>query len=228
MWRFTQVARADSAWSMIAVGVIGFVFRDFARVWGPVPHRFPRALRRPSPVRRCRSPWESPAFAILFSGAWTLFADFGHQNFPGDERGMRLARLLFGLSLVPIGVLPMLAAKLESALLALFTVLVWIPRVFAAQAPPTSRTSNISMPARDVAPLIHNHSSKWTIGPTDEMLAQVWDAISVERRDSRCPFPDASTRSPRGHRPWNACRRTDGTRALRPLTAGGGGVSSGP
>ncbi len=40
---------------------------------------------------------------ILLSGAWTLFADLGGRPFPGGERGMRLARLLFGLSLIPVG-----------------------------------------------------------------------------------------------------------------------------
>ncbi|HVC19810.1 MAG TPA: hypothetical protein VNE16_07015 [Vicinamibacterales bacterium] len=115
-------------------------------------------------------------FAILLAGAWTLFADLGGRPFLGGERGMRLARLLFGLSLIPtglshfvyasltvplipswlpyhlgwayftgachlaaglgvlFGVLPGLAASLEAAMLGIFTILVWIPRVIAAPA----------------------------------------------------------------------------------------------
>jgi hypothetical protein len=111
---------------------------------------------------------------ILLSGAWTLYADLGGRSFLGGERGMRLSRLLFGLSLIPVGlshfvyvnltiplvpswlpfrlgwayftgachlaaglgvllgVLPRLAAELESAMLGIFTVLVWVPRLVTA------------------------------------------------------------------------------------------------
>ena len=116
--------------------------------------------------------------AMLLAGAWTRFADVGGRPFPGGERGMRFARLLFGLSLIPVGlshfaylsltvpliptwlpfrtgwayftgachlaaglgvlfgVLPRLAAQLESLMLALFTIIVWIPRVVAAPRTP--------------------------------------------------------------------------------------------
>jgi uncharacterized membrane protein len=113
-------------------------------------------------------------FAILLAGAWTVYADLGGRPFLGGARGMKLARLLFGVSLIPTGlshfvylnltaplvpsylpfhtgwayftgachlaaglgvlfnVLPGLAAHLESAMLAIFTILVWVPRVIAA------------------------------------------------------------------------------------------------
>lgn len=119
---------------------------------------------------------------ILLAGAWTLFADVGGRPFPGDQAGMRLARLLFGLALIPVGlshfaytnlttplipswipwhpgwayftgvchiaaglgvlfgVLPRLAALLESVMLGLFTVLVWVPRVIGQPGRPRNWT----------------------------------------------------------------------------------------
>jgi len=113
-------------------------------------------------------------FAMLLTGAWTLFADLGGRPFLGDERGVRLARLVFALGLIPtgishfiyvnltvplvpswlpyrlgwayftgachlaaglgilFGVLPRPAAQLEAAMLAIFTILVWIPAVITA------------------------------------------------------------------------------------------------
>ena len=41
MQRFAQVARVGFASGMITLGVIGFVFRDFAAVWGPLPNWVP-------------------------------------------------------------------------------------------------------------------------------------------------------------------------------------------
>jgi uncharacterized membrane protein len=113
-------------------------------------------------------------YGMLLSGAWTLFADLGGRPFAGGERGVKLARLFFGLALIPVGlshfvyvnltvplvpswlpfrlgwayftgachiaaglgvlfgVLPWLAAQLEATMLAIFTILVWVPRVIAA------------------------------------------------------------------------------------------------
>ncbi len=121
-------------------------------------------------------------YGMLLAGAWTLYADLGGRRFPGGERGTRLARLLFGLGLIPtglshfvylnltvplvpswlpfhlewayftgachlaaglgvlFGVLPALAAGLESAMLGIFTVLVWVPRVIAVPARHTNWT----------------------------------------------------------------------------------------
>lgn len=112
-------------------------------------------------------------FAILLAGAFTLYAELGERSLPASERGVRFARRLFGLALIPTGLshfvyvaltvplipgwLPFpvawayltgachiaaglgvlfgvrqrLAAQLESLMLALFTVLVWVPRVAA-------------------------------------------------------------------------------------------------
>ncbi len=147
MQRFAQVTRVGFASGMIALGVIGLAFRDFALIWGPLPGWFPwptalavacalvalaagiallsrrtaaaaalvllayvglwwLLLKVPPVVRAplTELTWlDCGMFGMLLSGAWTLFADLGGQPFPGGERGMRLARLLFGLSLVPTG-----------------------------------------------------------------------------------------------------------------------------
>jgi uncharacterized membrane protein len=218
--RFAQVTRAGFASGMIALGVIGLVFRDFALVWGPVPSwvawrtalacvcaavplaagialLFRRTaaaaslvlfvyvalwwwLLKVPPVVRApltELTWlDCGMFGILLAGAWTLVADLGGRPFLGGERGIRLARLFFGLCLIPtglshfvyvnltvplvpawlpyrlgwayftgachiaaglgvlLGVLPRLAAQLEAAMLAIFTILVWIPAVVAAPA----------------------------------------------------------------------------------------------
>ncbi len=115
-------------------------------------------------------------YAMLLAGAWTLFAEPGGPSAPGGARGVRAARLLFGLALIPtgishfvyvrltvplvpawlpyplgwayltgachlaaglgvsFGVWPRLAARLEAAMLGLFTALVWIPAVATAPA----------------------------------------------------------------------------------------------
>ena len=216
--RFAQVSRAGFASGMIALGVIGLVFRDFALVWGTLPSwvpwhtalacacaAVPLAAGMALLVRRTAATaslvllvyvalwWllfkvppviEAPLtevtwldcgmYGMLLAGAWTLYADLGGRPFLGGERGMKLARVLFGLGLIPTGlshfvyvnltvplvpswlpfrlgwayftgachlaaglgilsgVRPRLAARLEAAMLGIFTVLVWVPAVVAA------------------------------------------------------------------------------------------------
>jgi uncharacterized membrane protein len=120
--------------------------------------------------------------AVLAAGAWVLFADFRTARegsilrFAAGERGRRIARMLFALSLLAFGlshffysretvalvpawlpwgigwayltgaghlaaglgvllsIRPRLAATMEAAMLTIFTVLVWIPRIIAAPA----------------------------------------------------------------------------------------------
>jgi uncharacterized membrane protein len=133
--------------------------------------RLPTAIRHPL----IEVTWESwGEIALLLSGAWSIYADLRARTPDERERGLRFARVLFGLALIPIGlshfaylgntaglvpkwlpyrrgwvyltgtghlaaglgslfgVLPKLAAALESAMLGIFTVLVWIPLVIAA------------------------------------------------------------------------------------------------
>lgn len=220
MQRFTQISRVAFASGIIALGVIGLVFHDFALVWGPLPSWVPwhTALAYLCAVvplvagvallsRRTwaaaslvlfvyvalwwllikvpgifRSPltegrWLAAGMTgLLLSGAWTLFADVGEEFSLGGERGLRFARLFFGLALIPVGlshfaylsitiglvpswlpfrmgwayltgaahiaaglgvlfgILPKLAAQLEAAMLAIFTILVQVPAVVAAPA----------------------------------------------------------------------------------------------
>jgi uncharacterized membrane protein len=124
--------------------------------------------------------WESIGeIALLVSGMWVLFATrsgLGQGSrfaFAIGERGLRIARITFGLWLIPIGishfaylqntvslvpawlpfrkgwaylggaghiaaglgvlfsVVPRLAAAMEAGMLAVFTVLVWLPRIAA-------------------------------------------------------------------------------------------------
>jgi uncharacterized membrane protein len=117
--------------------------------------------------------WQSMSeIVVLLTGAWVLSAS--------RTREMRVAQLVFGLALIPLGlshfvyvnltaplvpawlpyhtgwayftgaahlaaalgvilgILPQLAAAMEAAMLSVFTVLVWIPLIYAA---PTSRGS---------------------------------------------------------------------------------------
>jgi len=119
---------------------------------------------------------------LLLSGGWTLFACLGNLpkgsplGFLAGERGLRMARKLFAISIVPIGlshlvylevtagyvphwlpfrkgwavltgagqmasglgvlfsVLPRIAAWAEAGQIAVYTLLVWLPAVFAAPA----------------------------------------------------------------------------------------------
>ena len=121
--------------------------------------------------------WESIGeIAMLLSGMWVLFAQSGIGDgsrfaFATGARGLRIARIIFGLFLIPIGishfayldntvslvpawlpfrkgwayatgaghiaaglgvlfsVVPRLAAAMESAMLAIFTLMVWLPRI---------------------------------------------------------------------------------------------------
>jgi uncharacterized membrane protein len=124
--------------------------------------------------------WESIGeIAVLVSGMWVLFAtqsglgEGSRFAFATGERGLRIARIVFGAWLLPIGishfaylqntvslvpawlpfrtgwaylggaghfaaglgvlfsVVPRLAAAMEAGMLAIFTVLVWLPKIVA-------------------------------------------------------------------------------------------------
>ena len=117
---------------------------------------------------------------LLLSGGWTLFAHFAElapgspRGFLAGERGIRMARYLFAISIIPIGlshlvyaditagyvphwlpyrvgwayltgagqiasglgvlfnVVPRVAAWAEAGQITLYTLLVWLPMIFAA------------------------------------------------------------------------------------------------
>ena len=139
--------------AMIALGVIGFVTRDFTQIWQPVPKwvpaRAPLAflcslislgcglgllVRRAAPTASrvlfvalaiwllvLRLPnlfyekplvlvgWTFGATAVMLAGAWVLLAWFAGDSRQSafdiftSNKGLRVARTLFGLSLIPFG-----------------------------------------------------------------------------------------------------------------------------
>jgi len=119
--------------------------------------------------------WTFGATAVMLAGAWLLFSQFNQeqQQFLTDDRGRGIARVLYGLSLIPfglahfmylsattvlipnwlpwhsglayftggafiaaglavtLGVFAPLAAALSTLQMAMFSVIVWIPRALA-------------------------------------------------------------------------------------------------
>ncbi|MGH7532385.1 MAG: DoxX family membrane protein [Gemmatimonadales bacterium] len=61
-------------------------------------------------------------YAMLVIGAWTLYTVSGDHRFPGDERGRNLARQLFGLALIPVGISHFVYVSLTTPLIP-----AWIP-----------------------------------------------------------------------------------------------------
>ena len=151
--RIESAGHAAFAATMIGLGIMGFVTRDFTQIWQPVPKwvhgRTEVALlcalislgcgigllwRRAAPMASrvlfvslvvwllvLRLPnlfyekpvvlvaWTFGATAVMVAGAWVLynwFADERDRSRIGvvlDDRGLRIARALYGVSLIPFG-----------------------------------------------------------------------------------------------------------------------------
>ncbi len=75
--------------------------------------------------------------AVVVAGAWVLYAWFAvdwdrrRLGFATGDKGLRIARMLYGLALIPFGVWARLAAVLSALQLGTFTLLVWVPIVAA-------------------------------------------------------------------------------------------------
>jgi len=159
--------------------------------------------------------WESLGeIAVLTAAGWVLYAELGgdpgawNRVWPTGERGVRLARWLFGAALLPIGLshffyiketislvpswmpgrvgwayfcgaahiaaglavlaatLPRLGATLEAVMITGFTLLVWVPALFAA---PT-----------DLARLVETLDS-WIIGAGAWVVADSYRGASWTR-----------------------------------------------
>jgi uncharacterized membrane protein len=48
--------------------------------------------------------WVCGETAVMLSGAWVLYAWFGPPGFASGDRGLRIARTLYGLGLIPFGI----------------------------------------------------------------------------------------------------------------------------
>ena len=151
--RIASAGHVAFAATLICLGIMGFLTRDFTQIWQPVPKWvsgrnalvFLCALislgsgigllwRRSAPVASrvllvalvlwllvLRLPnlfyehplvlvaWTFGATGVMVAAAWVLYVWFTHNGdrpgsgLLGDATGLRIARLLYGLSLIPFG-----------------------------------------------------------------------------------------------------------------------------
>lgn len=142
---YQRAARVIFGIGLIAMGILGLVYGDFAMQWQPVPagipwrtglaylcaaielvlglaFLIPRGARIASRVAlvyvalwwlllkipgvvqapRVEASWLGLGeITVILAGAWTLFLLYGHTEH--DDVNPRLAAILFGLALIPIG-----------------------------------------------------------------------------------------------------------------------------
>ena len=150
--RFATVGQAAFAATMIGLGILGLIKRDFAPIWEPVPRGLPLRvvliylcafialttgiglLWRRAAASASRlllaylllwllllrlphifiSPtvdvwYSSCQTAVVVAAAWVLYASFAADRdrqrfgFATGDNGMRIARVLYGMALIPFG-----------------------------------------------------------------------------------------------------------------------------
>jgi uncharacterized membrane protein len=151
--RIASPGHAAFAATMIGLGIMGFVTREFSQIWQPVPKWVPwrtalallcalvslgsgiGLLWRRSALAASRVllvalvvwlvvlrlpnlfyehplvlvAWTFGATAVMVAGAWVLYIWFAHERDPAhlaflaDTMGLRTARTLYGVSLIPFG-----------------------------------------------------------------------------------------------------------------------------
>ena len=151
--RIASPGHAAFAATMIGLGVMGFVTRNFSQIWQPVPKWVPGrtalvflcalislgtgigllwrrwalvasrvllialliwllVLRLPNLFYEhplVLVAWTFGATAVMGAGAWVLYVWFAHEGDPAhpgflaDAMGLRIARTLYGVSLIPFG-----------------------------------------------------------------------------------------------------------------------------
>jgi uncharacterized membrane protein len=151
--RIASPGHAAFAIVLIALGIMGFVTRDFTQLWQPVPKWLPArtalvflcalislgsgiglVVRRWAAVASrvllvallvwlvvLRLPnlfyehpvvlvgWTFGATAVMVAAAWVLYVGFARERDPAhpgllaDAAGLRIARRLYGLSMIPFG-----------------------------------------------------------------------------------------------------------------------------
>lgn len=170
--RIATAGHAALAATLIALGMVGIVQRDFAAIWQPVPKgvpgrdalialcafvplacgvgllwrrtaaiaartmasylalwflllRMPILLRAPA----AQDSWSSAGEAAVYlAGAWVLYASLAGDRdrrrfgFAVGDRGVRIARVIYGVALIPFGIAHFTYAR-ETALL----VPAWLP-----------------------------------------------------------------------------------------------------
>ncbi len=117
-----SLGHAVFAATMVGLGILGLIQGDFTPTWTGVPKGVPARevlaylCAFISLVSIFRAPtatvawWASGDTAVMAAAAWVLYTWFAgdwdrqHLSFATGDKGLRIARVLYGLGLIPFGV----------------------------------------------------------------------------------------------------------------------------
>ncbi len=160
--RNASVGHAVFAATMIALGLLGLIKRDYISLWNPLPHGAPALahvcaivsfacgvgllgrctaaaaarlllaylllwlllLRVPGIVRasNVETWWAASQIAAMAAATWVVYISFATDwdkrrlGFAIGERGLRSARMLYGIALIPFGIAHFIYPKPTAAL----------------------------------------------------------------------------------------------------------------